>query len=172
MTSCLVTGGAGFIGSHICEEALRRGWSVRVLDDLSTGKRENLAHLGGPLEFVEADVADGDAVREAARGVEVIFHLAALVSVPKSVEDPALSARSNDLGTLNVFEGARANSVRRVVNTSSAAVYGPDTPPPHREDLTPDLPPTGAPKVIQGGQLPGRHRPRERRGGRPRPAGP
>lgn len=138
MSSCLVTGGAGFIGSHICEEALRRGWSVRVIDNLSTGKRENLSHLAGPLEFIEADISEPDGVMEAARDVEVIFHLGALVSVPQSCEDPHLSARSNDLGTLNVFEAARVNGARRVIHSSSAAVYGPNTAPPHHEELSPD----------------------------------
>lgn len=134
---CLITGGAGFIGSHIADEAARLGWEVAVLDDLSTGKRENLAQLEGRARLIVGDVADPQAVREAARGADVIFHLAALVSVPESVRDPQKSARVNDLGTLNVFSAA-AETGARVIHSSSAAVYGPDAAPPHHEGLTPD----------------------------------
>ncbi len=138
MTRCLVTGGAGFIGSHLTEAAVARGWEVVVLDDLSTGKLENLVAVRGDVAFLEADVTDAARVREAARGCEVIFHQAALVSVPRSVAEPKLSAEINDLGTVNVFEAARNERVRRVVLASSAAVYGMRHAPPHVETLPPD----------------------------------
>ena len=127
----LVTGGGGFIGSHIVAGLLERGDAVRVLDNFSTGKRENLQKLGtGPwvvhrdFELVEGDIRDPAAVDRACTGVDGILHQAALGSVPRSVEDPATTQFVNADGTLNVFLAARKNQVPRVVYASSSAVYG------------------------------------------------
>src|SRR5262245_23867196 len=122
----LVTGGAGFIGSHIVEELLRRKHTVRVLDNFSTGKRENLKFYSGgkELEILEGDIRDRETVASAISGVDGAFHEAALVSVPASVERPDFSFDTNAGGTLNLFEAARKAGVRRVVYASSAAVYG------------------------------------------------
>src|SRR5262245_237447 len=120
----LVTGGAGFIGSHLVEGLVADGRRVRVLDDLSTGQTANLAHLGGAAELVHGDVADAGVVAEAVRGVEVVFHLAALASVQRSVEAPADSHRVCATGTLNVLDAARRAGARRVVYAASASAYG------------------------------------------------
>jgi nucleoside-diphosphate-sugar epimerase len=120
----LVTGGAGFIGSHIVEELLRRGDSVRVLDDFSTGRRENLTGLRGPLEVLEADLRDRRRVEEAVRGVDWVFHLAAFISVPQSMLDPLTCFEVNVDGTAGLLEAARRAGVRQVVLASSTAVYG------------------------------------------------
>ena len=122
----LVTGGAGFIGSHITEHLLAAGHRARVLDDFSTGKRENLDFARGSpaLEIVEGDVRDAARVAGAMRDMDGVFHEAALVSVPRSVERPDISFAINAGGTLNVFEAARRAGVRRIVYASSAAVYG------------------------------------------------
>ena len=120
----LITGGAGFIGSHLCDALLEKGYAVRVLDDLSTGKRENL-QLGHPrLELLEGDVADAALVARAAVGCQAVVHLAAVASVQASVEDPVKTHQSNFIGTLNVCEAMRLSGVRRVLFASSAAVYG------------------------------------------------
>lgn len=118
----LVTGGAGFIGSHLAAAWVAAGASVRVLDDLSSGKRENLAGL--PVELIVGDVAEMDVVATAVAGCDLIFHQAAFVSVPRSINEPALNQRSNVTGTFNLFEAARRAGVRRVVYASSSAVYG------------------------------------------------
>jgi UDP-glucose 4-epimerase len=126
---CLVTGGAGFIGSHLVESLAQTGRSVRVLDDLSTGLRENLAHLGERVELQVGDVGDPAAVETAMRDVEVVFHLAAVASVQRSVEAPADSHRICATGTLHVLDAARRAGVRRVVYAGSASAYGvPDGP--------------------------------------------
>ncbi|QVM91949.1 NAD-dependent epimerase/dehydratase family protein [Pseudomonas entomophila] len=120
----LITGGAGFIGSHLCDALLEKGYAVRILDDLSTGKRANL-QLGHPqLELLEGDVADAALVARAAAGCRAVVHLAAVASVQASVEDPVKTHQSNFIGTLNVCEAMRLNGVRRVLFASSAAVYG------------------------------------------------
>lgn len=124
MIKYLVTGGAGFIGSHIVEALLAAGHRVTVLDDLSTGSRENLAAVAGDIEFLEGDIRDAETCRRAAAGCEGIFHEAALVSVPESVEHPRKNHEINVTGLFNVLEAARANGVRRIVFASSAAVYG------------------------------------------------
>ena len=124
MPIALVTGGAGFIGSHIVSLLLNEGWAVRVLDDFSTGRRENLQGLVGRLEIFEGDIRDSARLDEALRGVEVIFHQAAFVSVPGSMENPLACFDINVQGTANVLETARRHAVRRVVLASSAAVYG------------------------------------------------
>jgi UDP-glucose 4-epimerase len=119
----LVTGGAGFIGSHLVDELVRRGRRVRVLDDFSTGKRDNLA-AARDVEVVEGDILDVRTVRDAMRGVTRVFHQAALRSVPRSVDDPSTTNRVNVEGTLNVFVAARDAGVGRVVYASSSSVYG------------------------------------------------
>jgi UDP-glucose 4-epimerase len=121
MSTCLVTGGAGFIGSHLVAGLLAAGHAVRVLDDLSTGVKEN-APSG--VELIVGDVSDADAVRKACEGAEVVFHLAALASVQLSVERPAESHRVCATGTLNVLDAARRAKVRRVVYAGSASAYG------------------------------------------------
>lgn len=124
MAISLVTGGAGFIGSHIVRALLDAGEKVRVLDNFSTGKAENLSGLTGSLEVLEGDVRDDARLNEAMQGVEVVFHQAAFVSVPQSMEDPLTCLDVNVQGTANVLEKARRHGVRRVVLASSAAVYG------------------------------------------------
>jgi UDP-glucose 4-epimerase len=120
----LVTGGAGFIGSHIAEKLLELGHEVRVLDNFSTGRRENLASFVDAVELIEADIRDVDAVGRAVSGVEVIFHEAALASVPRSVADPVSSNDVNVTGTLNLLTAGRDAGVRRLVYASSSSVYG------------------------------------------------
>jgi UDP-glucose 4-epimerase len=133
MATCLVTGGAGFIGSHLVDELVRRGQRVRVLDDFSTGKRANLT--GTSFELIEGDVRDLDTVRRAMVSVDYVLHQAALPSVPRSIADPATSHAVNATGTLNVLLAAHQAGVRRVVYASSSSVYG-DTPElPRHEDM-------------------------------------
>ena len=132
----LVTGGAGFIGSHVVERLLKDGHHVRVLDNLSTGRRENLAFAGttAALEVIEGDLRDLAVVERAAAGVQVIYHQAAMRSVPRSVDDPLGANDNNVNGTLHVFEAARRHGVRRVVYASSSSVYGDNPELPKRED--------------------------------------
>jgi UDP-glucose 4-epimerase len=124
---CLVTGGAGFIGSHLVDALVRDGADVRVFDNLSTGVEDNLAAVRGRIEFVRDDLRDADAVRRACRGRDVVFHLAAMPSVPRSIEDPMTSFDVNVRGSCHVFAGARAEGVRRIVYSASSSAYG-DTP--------------------------------------------
>lgn len=119
----LVTGGAGFIGSNLVDALLARGYSVRVLDNLSTGKRENLP-ADGRVELIVGDVADAECVRKAVSGCRAVVHLAAVASVQASVDDPFGTHQSNLIGTLNLCEAMREAGVRRVLFASSAAVYG------------------------------------------------
>src|SRR5688572_15104578 len=123
MAQFLVTGGAGFIGSHLAEELVRRGERVRVVDSLITGKRQNLAHLP-EVEFLEGDLADPAVAREAVRGVEYVLHQAAIPSVPRSVEDPVTSNRANIDASLNLLVAARDAGVKRVVYAGSSSAYG------------------------------------------------
>lgn len=120
----LITGGAGFIGSHLADALLAAGYRVRVLDNLSTGKRSNLALDNPRLELLEGDVADAALVRQAVGGCQAVAHLAAVASVQASVDDPVSTHQSNFIGTLNLCEAMREAGVRRVVFASSAAVYG------------------------------------------------
>jgi nucleoside-diphosphate-sugar epimerase len=131
MPSFLVTGGAGFIGSHLVEELLRRGETVRILDDFSTGKRENLR----AADLVEGDVADPDVARRAVQGMHYVLHQAAIPSVPKSVKDPARSNRANIDGTLALLVAARDAGVKRVVFAGSSSVYGDAATLPKHEDM-------------------------------------
>jgi nucleoside-diphosphate-sugar epimerase len=133
----LVTGGAGFIGSHICERLVRDNHRVRVLDNLSSGREENLAHLSGDVELFRGDLRDRKAVAAAVNGVEVVFHQAALGSVPRSVDDPFTSHDVNITGTLNVLLEARDAGVKRVVAASSSSVYGETPALPKHEEMTP-----------------------------------
>jgi len=133
----LVTGGAGFIGSHLVSRLLAGGASVRVFDDESSGDFGRLDGLAGDLERVRGDVRDVAALARATAGVDRVFHQAADVSVPRSVEDPVTTYAVNVTGTLNVLEAARAAGVRRVVMASSSAVYGDDPEMPKRESMTP-----------------------------------
>jgi UDP-glucose 4-epimerase len=121
---CLVTGGAGFIGSHLVEALLARGDRVRVLDDLSTGNRGNLAAVEGRFEFVPGSVTDPPVVARAVEGCEVVYHLAALPSVVRSVEEPAASHDICATGTVHVLDAARRAKVRRVVFAASSSAYG------------------------------------------------
>ena len=132
----LVTGGAGFIGSHLVRALLARGDQVTVLDDLSTGRAENLAGLEQSIDFRRGDVRSADDVREAVARVDAILHQAAQVSVPRSVEEPVLTGDVNVLGTVRLLEAARHSGNVRFVLASSCAVYG-DAPPPIREDAQP-----------------------------------
>jgi len=138
----LVTGGAGFIGSHIVRTLLEQGASVRVLDNFSTGKRENIEELtrqfnGKQFEVLEGDVRDASRVEEAVRGVEVIFHEAAFVSVPQSMDEPQECFDANITGTSLLFDAARKAGVRRAVVASSAAVYGESDALPLAEETPP-----------------------------------
>lgn len=139
MGSYLVTGGAGFIGSHLVRALLNQGQSVRVLDNFSSGRRENLADLSdtkdGRLEILDGDLRRASDVGAAVRGVDVIFHEAAFVSVAESMEDPQTCFDINITGTSLLFEGARKAGVRRIVFASSAAVYGDSDVVPLTEDL-------------------------------------
>jgi nucleoside-diphosphate-sugar epimerase len=123
----LVTGGAGFIGSSLARALVARGHQVRVLDNLSSGKRENIADIRDQIEWIEGDILDGQTMARAAEGAEVIFHQAAIPSVPRSLAAPLPSHEANATGTLRVLEAARALGVRRVVYAGSSSAYG-DTP--------------------------------------------
>ena len=131
----LVTGGAGFIGSHLVEELVRRGRAVRVFDDFSTGRLENLDACGEGVEVVNGDILDLPALRGAMRDVERVFHQAALGSVPRSIDDPAGTNRVNVEGSLNVLRAARDAGVRRLVFASSSSVYGDGGAPVQHEEL-------------------------------------
>jgi UDP-glucose 4-epimerase len=134
MSLYLVTGGAGFIGSHLCEELARRGERVRVVDSLITGKRANLAHVPD-VDFLEGDLAEIDVAHRAVAGVDYVLHQAAIPSVPRSVSDPITSNRSNIDATLNVLVAARDAGVKRIVYAGSSSAYG-DTPTlPKREEM-------------------------------------
>lgn len=134
----LITGGAGFIGSNIVEEVLKKGFSVRVIDNFSTGKRENLKAFVNDIELIEGDIRSYHTVQKAVKGVEVILHQAALPSVPRSIYDPITTNEVNVGGTLNILDAAKESGVRRVVFASSSSIYG-DTPElPKHEGMTPN----------------------------------
>lgn len=138
MPTCLVTGGAGFIGSHLTDLLVSEGFHVRVLDNFSNGKRENLAHLpNDSVTIIEGDIRDEDTVRAACDGVDYVSHQAALGSVPRSVKDPALVHDVNVRGTLNVLIAARDAKVKRLVFASSSSIYGGASAKPVSEDATP-----------------------------------
>ena len=137
ISHALVTGGAGFIGSHLVDELVANGCRVTVLDNLSTGHRHNIDHLGDRIDFVEGDIRDTGLLNQVVKGCEVVFHQAAVVSVTQSVQDPSHSCEVNDLGTVRVLDASRRNGVRRVVMASSSAVYGDDPRLPKTEDMAP-----------------------------------
>lgn len=124
MANVLVTGGAGFIGSHLATALSARGHSVRVLDNLSTGRRENLSHVARAVELIEGDLRDADACARACAGIEFVFHEAALGSVPKSVEEPQPSHDTNINGTFNLLRACMDKKVRRVIYAGSSSAYG------------------------------------------------
>lgn len=137
MSVYLVTGCAGFIGSSIAEALVRRGETVRGLDNFETGRRENLVGFRDRMEFLECDLRNADAVLNACSGVDFIFHTAALPSVPRSVKDPRTSHTANIDGTFNLLEGARAADVKRIVYSASSSAYGNQPGFPRRETMVP-----------------------------------
>jgi UDP-glucose 4-epimerase len=137
MARYLVTGGAGFIGSNICDELVARGDEVRVLDDLSTGKRENLTHLGDKVSLVVGDIRDSALLAKMVEGCDFVLHQAAMASVPRSVAEPLLCDEINVHGTLQVLLAAKEAGAKRVVVASSCAIYGDDPELPKRETLRP-----------------------------------
>lgn len=138
MATTLITGGCGFIGSHIAEALVAEGSQVRVLDNFSSGKQENLKGFGAGIEVVRGDVRDPGVLTEAMKGVNQVFHEAALVSVAVSVEQPEENDAINIRGTLNVLQAARAAGVKRVVFATSAATYGNNPELPKRETMLPE----------------------------------
>ncbi len=148
MRTFLVTGGAGFIGSHIAEALVARGDRVRVLDNLSTGHLANLDHLSGKVEILQGDVVDPHSVAAAVNGVDCVFHEAALASVPRSVERPLDTNAACVTGTLNVLNEARKAGVRRLVYAGSSSAYGNQASSPKREtDLPAPISPYGTAKL-------------------------
>jgi len=144
----LVTGGAGFIGSHVVEELLKRGESVRVIDNFSTGHRENLSDFARDVHLVEGDLRSYERAHRAVAGADYVIHLAALPSVPRSVQDPLTTNAVNITGTLNILLAARDAGVRRVVTASSSSVYGPSAVSPKDESLVPSpISPYGVSKL-------------------------
>ena len=137
MASYLVTGGAGFIGSHLTEELVRRGHAVRVADSLITGKRRNLDHIPD-VDFVEGDLADFAVAQRAVDGVDYVLHQAAIPSVPRSVKDPIASNRANIDASINVLVAARDAGVKRLVYAGSSSAYGNTPTLPKREDMEPN----------------------------------
>src|SRR5690348_1850249 len=138
MANYLVTGGAGFIGSHLTEELVRRGQQVRVVDSLITGKRQNLAHIPG-VEFIEGDLADLAVAKRAVEGMDYVLHQAAIPSVPRSVQDPITSNRANIDASLNVLVAARDAGVKRLVYAGSSSAYG-NTPTLPKVETMPTAP--------------------------------
>lgn len=145
----VVTGGAGFIGSHLAAALSKSGARVRVLDDLSTGHRENLEEIGGDIDFIEGSVADEALVAKALQGVEVVFHEAAIPSVPRSVEAPRQTHIASVDGTFSLLLGARDQKVRRVVYAASSSAYGDQPTLPKSEQMLPDpLSPYAVAKLV------------------------
>lgn len=145
----LVTGGAGFIGSHIAGTLASNGAHVRVLDDLSTGHRENIEEIGGDVDFVEGSVADQELLAKVLEGVEVVFHEAAIPSVPRSVEEPRQTHIASVDGTFSLLLAARDQKVRRVVYAASSSAYGDQPTLPKAEEMRPDpLSPYAVAKLV------------------------
>lgn len=139
MTTYLVTGGAGFIGSHLATQLVQDGHEVRILDNLSTGSLGNLDHIRSQVQFVEGDLCDSSTVNTATAGVEVIFHQAALASVPRSVEEPLATHAACATGTINLLDAARRSGVRRVVYAASSSAYGNQKIMPKHEGQVPEV---------------------------------
>jgi nucleoside-diphosphate-sugar epimerase len=135
MSKYLVTGGAGFIGSHIAEELIKRGHDVRIIDNFLTGKRENIASFLDNIELIEGDIRDVDTCRQSLEGVDFVLHQAALPSVPRSIEDPILTSEINIEGTLNLLVASRDAGIKKFVFASSTAVYGDDPRLPKEEGM-------------------------------------
>src|SRR5690554_2257970 len=148
MAKYLVTGGAGFIGCNLTRYILEKGHEVVVLDNLSTGKRENIAAIADKIEFVEGDIRDRGAVDKAIVGCTAVFDQAALGSVPRSVKDPVTSHDANVNGTISVLEAARAAGVKRLVFAASSSAYGDQPTSPKHEGMVPKpISPYAASKV-------------------------
>lgn len=138
MTRYLVTGGAGFIGSNIVEELLKKGEFVRVLDNFSTGRRSNLEPFKNDIDLIEGDIRSYHVVQKACQGIDFVLHQAALPSVPRSIFDPITSNEVNVNGTLNILHAAKECKVKRVIYASSSSVYGDNPKSPKSEDFTPN----------------------------------
>jgi UDP-glucose 4-epimerase len=148
MKMVVVTGGAGFIGSHLVEALHGEGYRVRVVDNLATGHRRNLDHLRGAYDWLEGDLADFEVCRQAVEGAEYVFHQAAIPSVPRSVQEPLVAHASGPTATLNILEAARAAGVRRVMYAASSSAYGDtDELPKHEAMLPRPLSPYAAGKL-------------------------
>ena len=148
MRTFLVTGGAGFIGSHIATALVQRGDKVRVLDNFSTGHQHNLSHIADRVELIEGDITDAALVAKAARGVDCVFHEAALASVPRSVEAPLDTNAACVTGTVTLLDAARRGNVRRIVYAASSSLYGDQPNSSKREtDLPAPISPYGAAKL-------------------------
>ncbi len=145
----LVTGGAGFIGSNMVRFLLEKGQTVRVLDNFETGRRENLSEMAEKIELIEGDIRDETTVRQSVSGAEVVYHLAALGSVPRSIEDPKTTHDVNVTGMFNLLEAARKDQVKRFVFASSSSVYGQSEVLPQHEGLPmAPISPYGASKAV------------------------
>jgi UDP-glucose 4-epimerase len=140
VTRVLLTGGAGFIGSHLAAHLPERGYEVRVLDNVATGRSSNVSALDREVELLEGDIQSYERANNAVAGCELVFHQAALPSVPRSVQDPLTSNATNVIGTLNVLLAARDHGVRRVVYASSSSVYGSSSGTAPRHEDQPSLP--------------------------------
>ena len=150
MARFLVTGGGGFIGGHLVHHLLERGDEVRVIDDFSTGRRENIADIAGDIELIEQDISNLAAISPAFAGVDYVLHQAAIPSVPRSLADPVRSHEANCTGTLNVLIAARDAGVKRVVQASSSSVYGSNPDLPKVETMRPlPISPYAATKLMQ-----------------------
>ena len=134
MEKVIITGGAGFIGSHLTEELIKRGYSVTIVDDLSTGKQENID--GNGADFIRGTITDLSLLQKSFQDTRYVFHQAAIPSVPRSIDDPQLSHEVNITGTLNVLLAARDNGVKKIIYASSSSVYGDIETLPKREDMT------------------------------------
>ena len=147
-TRVLVTGGAGFIGSNLADELIRQGAKVRLIDNFVTGYRENLEEISGDFDFVEGDLNDDDALKRAIDGAEVVFHQAALPSVPRSVDDPRETHQACVNGTFNLLVKAKDSGVRRLVYAASSSAYGDQPVLPKVETMSPEpLSPYAAAKL-------------------------
>jgi len=138
LSTILVTGGAGFIGSNLCEALLELGHEVRVFDNFSTGKSENLADFAKSIDVIKGDIRDYESIEKAVSGVERVIHLAAMSSVPWSVDDPEAAHHMNSTGTLHVLKASRDNGVQRVVLASTSAIYGENPVQPKTEEMIPE----------------------------------